>query len=358
MSDQPDDAQKTEEPTGKRLAKAKEKGQVATSREVNTWVILFGAAIMLGMMAPSLLTDLRIELKNYLALPYQVSFERGALGAYLSDSIINVLKILIWPFFMFVVLALATGFAQHGWVFSFEQMKPKLEKFSMIKGVKKWFGVKNLVEFLKGLIKIAIVAVLGIILIAPEADRLQLIPTLHISDVLGEIHELVMRLLIGSLAILFVIAAGDLIFQRMQHIKQLRMTKQEIKEEFKDAEGDPHVKAKLRQLRAEKARERMIQAIPQADVVVTNPTHYAIALSYVPEEMDSPMVVGKGQDIIAKRIRDIAEEHDVPIVENPPLARALYATVDINETVPEEHFKAVAEVISYVFNLKGRIMPK
>jgi len=357
MSDQPDDSQKTEEPTGKKLQKAKEKGQVATSREVNTWVILFGAAIMLGMMAPSLLRDLRIVLTLYIKTAEQVSFESGALGAYLSTSVYAVIKILSWPFFMFVVLALASGFAQHGMVFSAEQMKPKLSKFSLIQGVKKWFGVKNLVEFFKGILKIIIVAVLGIILIAPETERLNIIPTLPIADVLDEIHELVMRLLIGSLAILFVIAIADLIFQRMQHIKQLRMTKQEIKEEFKNAEGDPHVKAKLRQIRAEKARQRMIQAIPHADVVVTNPTHYAVALSYVPEEMDSPVVVGKGQDVVAKRIREIAEENNVPIVENPSLARALYAAVDIDDSVPQEHFKAVAEVISYVFNLKGKTMP-
>ncbi len=357
MSDQPDDSQKTEEPTSQKLAKAREKGQVATSREVNTWAILFGAAIMLGMMAPSIFTDLRIILLKFIEIPHQVSFDKGALGAYLSKIVFDIIKILIWPFGMFVILALASGLAQTGLIFSAEQMKPKLEKFSLIKGVKRWFGVKNMVEFFKGILKIVIVATIGIILLTPEAKRLEIIPTLYIGDVLNEIHELVMLVLIGSLAILFIIAIADLVFQRMQHIKQLKMTKQEIKDEFKNAEGDPHIKAKLRHIRAEKARQRMMQSIPNADVIVTNPTHFAIALSYVPEEMDAPVVVGKGQDIVAKRIRDIAEEHNIPIVENAPLARALYASVDIDDTVPQEHFKVVAEIISYVFNLKNRNMP-
>jgi flagellar biosynthetic protein FlhB len=143
----------------------------------------------------------------------------------------------------------------------------------------------------------------------------------------------------------------------MQHQKQLRMTKQEIKDEFKQAEGDPHIKGRLRQIRMDRARQRMMQAVPEADVVVTNPTHFAIALSYKPEDMEAPIVVAKGQDEIARKIREVAEENDITIVENKPLAQALFKTVEIGQDVPTEHYKAVAEIISYVWRIKGRVMP-
>jgi flagellar biosynthetic protein FlhB len=172
---------------------------------------------------------------------------------------------------------------------------------------------------------------------------------------LDELYALVMRLLTGMLVVLLVIAIADVVYQRMEHYKKMRMTKQEVKDEYRQSEGDPHVRARLRQLRAEKARQRMMQAVPQADVVITNPTHYAIALKYKPEEMDAPVCVAKGTDEVALRIREIAKEHDIVIYEAPPLARVLFDVVELDEMVPAEHYKAVAEVISYVFKLKGRM---
>jgi len=191
----------------------------------------------------------------------------------------------------------------------------------------------------------------------PEISRLDTLASMEAAELLYEIQILIIRVFIGILAILFVIAALDVVFQQYQHIKQLRMTKQEVKEEYKNTEGDPQVKGRLRQIRMQRSRERMMQAVPTADVVITNPTHFAVALSYKPETMEAPVLVAKGQDLIAQRIRSIAEENDIAIVENPPLARALHATVDLDQEVPAEHFEAVAQVISYVFNLKGRRMP-
>jgi flagellar biosynthetic protein FlhB len=178
---------------------------------------------------------------------------------------------------------------------------------------------------------------------------------LELVAVMSEIGDMTSRLLIGILVVLFVIAVIDLVYQRMEHYKKMRMTKQELKDEYKQSEGDPHVKAKLRQLRQEKARARMMQAVPTADVVITNPTHFSIALKYNPDEMDAPVLVAKGVDELAFRIREVAKEHKVAIVENPPLARVLFDKVDVDQAIPPEHYKAVAEVISYVFRLKGKL---
>ena len=179
---------------------------------------------------------------------------------------------------------------------------------------------------------------------------------MDVRQLLEEIQTLVVRLLIGAAAIMAVIAVADYIYQKYEHIKQLKMSRQEIRDEHKQSEGDPHVKARLRQIRHERARQRMMSAVPQADVVVTNPTHFAVALKYDTETMAAPVVVAKGVDNVAFRIREVADENDVPIVENPPLARALFGGVELDQQIPEEHYQAVAQIISYVYRLKGRRM--
>ena len=170
-----------------------------------------------------------------------------------------------------------------------------------------------------------------------------------------ELSSLVLRLMSGILVVLLVVAVIDLIYQRYEHYKKMRMTKQELKDEYKQTEGDPQVRAKLRQLRQEKARARMMQAVPEADVVITNPTHYSLALKYDPDERDAPVLVAKGIDEVAMRIREVAKEHDIPLFENKPLARVLYDTVELDEMIPPEHYQAVAEVISYIFKLRGEL---
>ena len=180
---------------------------------------------------------------------------------------------------------------------------------------------------------------------------------MELPQLLAVLNDVALQLLLVVVSIVAVIAGIDVVFQRYQHSKKLRMTKTELKDEYKQAEGDPLIKSKLRQIRTERARLRMMSAIPEADVVVTNPTHFAIALKYKPDEMDAPRCVAKGQDLVALRIREIAEENDIAIVENPPLAQALYASVEVDVEIPPEHYKAVVEVISYVWSLKGRLAP-
>jgi flagellar biosynthetic protein FlhB len=357
MSEQPDDSQKTEEPTGKRLRDARKKGQVASSREVNTWLLLFGFGALLAIGGSSILSDLTATISVFVRMPHLIPTSADGLGDVLGNLILDILAIMLIPFGLFVILALAGSLGQNGILFTADPMTPKLEKISLLKGMKRLFSAKSLVEFFKGMFKITLVGVVGFLVLLPERDRLDILPSLAMPDLLQEVLTLILKLLAVVLAIMLTITIADVVFQRYQHLKQLRMTKQEVKEEFKNAEGDPQIKARLRQLRNERARQRMMQAVPQADVVVTNPTHFAVALKYDPDAMEAPMLLAKGQDVLAHRIRDLAGELDIPVVENPPLARALYAGVEVGESIPPDHYEAVAKIISYVFGLKGRRMP-
>ncbi|MBP5857009.1 flagellar biosynthesis protein FlhB [Marivibrio halodurans] len=357
MSEQADESQKTEEPTSKRLRDARQKGQVAVSREINTWLLLFGFGALMAFGGPAIMSDIRLELTPFIAQAHMIDTSPGGIGHVLSGLLLDISLVMAIPMGLFVVLALAGSVGQNGLLFTSEPMKPKASKVSLLKGLQRMFSAKQMVEFAKGLLKIGIVGAVGLVLLLPERDRLDILPQLPIPELLDEILALMLRLLAAVLAIMLAIAIADVFFQRYQHRKQLRMTKQEVKEEYKNTEGDPQIKARLRQIRNERARQRMMQAVPRADVVVTNPTHFAVALSYKPEEMEAPVLIAKGQDVLAQRIRQVATENDIPVVENPPLARALYAGVEIDESVPPEHYEAVAKVISYVFNLKGRSMP-
>jgi flagellar biosynthetic protein FlhB len=216
------------------------------------------------------------------------------------------------------------------------------------------FSSRSLAEFVRGLMKIAVVASVALFLIVPEVAHLNKLIGMEMVQLLAETKALLAKLLIGVVAIVAAIATIDVIYQRMQHLREMRMSRQEIKEEFKETEGDPLIKGRLRQLRMERTRRRMMAQVPQSDVVVTNPTHYAVALKYDPATMAAPRMMAKGVDKVAQKIREIAREHGIPVVENPPLARGLHAAVDIDQEVTPEFYKAVAEVISYIFKLKRR----
>ncbi|MEL7028797.1 MAG: flagellar type III secretion system protein FlhB, partial [Pseudomonadota bacterium] len=247
-----------------------------------------------------------------------------------------------------VAAAVLGNIVQQMPVLSTEKMQPKLSKLSLIQGAKRLFGAQGLVNFLKGVFKLAIVSVILVAVLWPERDALAALVTLDLAMVLPFAKDLAVRMMACVLAAMTAIAALDYAYQRWEYMKRQRMTKQEVKDEFKQSEGDPAVKAKIRQVRQERSRQRMMAAVPEASVVVTNPTHYAVALKYEHGQAGAPVCLAKGVDSLALRIRETAEEHDVPIVENPPLARALYGSVEIEEEIPIEHYKAVAEVIGYV----------
>lgn len=357
MSDQTDDAQKTEEPTPKKISEARKRGNVARSMEINTWLMLFAGTIIVAMVAPTLMGKISSIALTFIERPHEYGMEIGNLPGLLTRTVSAVGLALVIPGAFLFVIALATGVVQNGLVFSPKALEPRLEKFSPLTGLKRYASWRQWIEFFKGLLKIGVIGTVAVLLLLPEFKRIDTLPTVDLADVLGLLHVLIVKLLLYVLAILSVVAFVDIVFQRMQHRKQLRMTKQEVKDEFKQAEGDPHVKGRLRQIRMDRARQRMMQAVPDADVVVTNPTHFAVALKYKQEEMEAPVLVAKGQDLIAQKIREVAEEHDIPIVENKPLAQALFKSVELDQEVPTEHYKAVAEVISYVWRLQGRYRP-
>jgi flagellar biosynthetic protein FlhB len=358
MSDDTDDAQKTEDPTPKKLSEGRKRGQVGTSREINTWLMLLVGVIVLGTMAPRFMADIRLLLLPYVESPHLFTVDPTATGQYLFATFRDVLIAIGIPLLLFVLIAIAAPIIQNGPVFSPKAIEPKPDKFSPVKGFKRIFSARQFMEFVKGIFKLSIVSTVGVLTVLPVLSALDIVPTFSIPDFLAGLHDLVLTMLIAVLAVLAVIALLDLLFQRQQHHKQMRMTKQEVKDEFKQSEGDPMIRQRLRQIRQDRARARMMQAVPDADVVITNPTHYAVALKYSSDDMQAPRLVAKGADLIAQKIREVAEEHDIAIVENPPLARALFASVDLDAEVPPEHYQAVAEVISYVWNLEGRRMPK
>lgn len=353
--DTQDQSQKTEEPTQKRLEDSRQKGQVASSREVNHWFMILGAAAVVMILAPDVMSGLRGLLLGFLEQPHLMPTNFGALHNMAAGLVADV-GIVMLPVVLFLVAAaLLSGLVQNGLIFSTEQLKPKFEKISPLKGVKRLFSSRSLTEFVKGVLKLVVVGAVVTALMIPEFARIEEVPTLPVSETLGLLYTLAVKVLVGVLAIISIIAVLDLLYQRMMHTKQMRMSRQEIKDELKQTEGDPMVRGRLRQIRRERAQKRMMAAVPSATAVVTNPTHFSVALKYELDDMAAPVVVAKGADHIALRIREIARENDVPVIENPPLARVLYAGVEIGEEIPEDHYKAVAEVISYVMKLKGKM---
>lgn len=350
-----DESQKTEDPTPKKLEEARKKGQVPLSREVNNWVMLLAGTLVVLAIGPPAMRNLTIHLRSYLEHAHALPGVPGGFSVVIGQSFTEILGILLLPLLLLLAAAFLGPFVQIGPLFSAETIKPDLSKISPMAGFKRLFSMRSLMEFAKGILKLGIVGFVGVLLLYPFFGVIDNTVGISIKAMLGDMSGMIFRLMAGILVVLFVVAVVDLIYQRYEHHKKMRMTKQELKDEYKQSEGDPHVKSKLRQLRQEKARARMMQAVPEADVVITNPTHFAIALKYDPDTMQAPIVVAKGVDDVALRIREIANDNDVTIVENKPLARVLFDTVDLDAPIPAEHYQAVAEVISYVFRLKGKI---
>ena len=353
--DQPDDAQKTEDPTPKRLEESRKKGQVAISREINNWMMLFAGTILVAGLAIPVFGDLSQLLKAYIEQASTLPGGIEGIALVLKTTYKEVLFTLLLPFAILILIAFLSPFVQVGPLFAPEAIKPDFSKVSPIKGFSRLFSMRSLMEFAKGILKLAMIGVVGVVILYPYFGQIEHFVGLPMPLLLQELRSLVIWLMIGVLIVLLIIAVIDLVYQRAEHTKKLRMTKQEVKDEYKQTEGDPHVKAKLRQLRAERARQRMMQAVPSADVVITNPTHYSIALKYDPNAMEAPKCVAKGVNEVALRIRELAKEHGIELYENKPLARSLYDVVEIDEFIPIEHYKAVAEIISYVFKKQGKL---
>lgn len=355
MSDEQDESSKTEDPTPKRLEESRRKGQVAMSRELNSWLMLFTATLLIMAMSGPIMRELMGLMRIYLEQAHVMPGVPGGFSIVLGDVFMDVMKILALPFLLLMIAAFLGPFLQIGPLFSTEVIKMDTSKISIVKGYSRLFSMRAIMEFLKGILKIALVGVVGTILIMPFFAGIEHMVGLPVPLMLDEMKILVIRMMAGTLIAFLMVAIADVVYQRMEYMKKLRMTKQELKDEYRQSEGDPMVKAKLRQLRAEKARQRMMANVPKADVVITNPTHFAVALQYDPDTMEAPLCLAKGVDDLALRIRTLAKESNVTVYQNPPLARVLYDTVEVDEAIPPEHYKAVAQVISFVFKQKGKL---
>ena len=351
MAGDSDASDKTEDPTQKRLDDAHEKGDVAKSQEVNTWFVIAGATLVLSSFSGSIGGGILMPLRNLVANSWMIRTDGAGLMALTQSLGYSLIAALGVPFLMFMLAAIAGNMIQHRLVWSAEQMKPKFSKVSPGAGFKRVFGKQAAANFLKGLFKVIALAVVMMAVLWPERYRLESMVRFDPSAIMGLTNSLTLQLMGAVVAMLAIVAIADYFFQYRQWFERQKMSLQEIKEEYKQSEGDPHIKGKIRQLRQQNMKKRMMAAVPKASVIITNPTHYAVALSYE-RGMAAPICVAKGIDSIALKIREIAGKHDIPIVENVALARALHATVEIDDEIPVEHYHAVAEIIGYVMGLK------
>jgi len=355
MADDQDKSQQTEQPTQKRLEQAREAGDTVKSAEVSAFVLLAGGTLAIAMFGRSVAVGLAELLSQFLQQPDQMAVDGAGLAS-LMRGVLFHLGMILAPF-MGVMLAAALGghVLQGRPGFNPEKLLPDFSKLSPMAGLSRIFGLDGVINLLKGVLKIAIVGVAIWTQLWPERGILEGILTQSPQAVVGDMNHLLFKVLVAALLALMVIAGLDYSLQYARFMRRNRMSRQEIKEEFRQNEGDPVIKARVRQIRQERARKRMMAAVPEATVVITNPTHYAVALKYESGKTPAPICVAKGVDALALRIRAVAEEHEIPVIENPPLARALHASVEVDDAIPAEHYKAVAQVIGYVLRLNGTL---
>ncbi len=354
MSDEaPEQSSKTEDPSQKKLEDAHKRGDVAKSQEVTTWFTLAGSGLMFVTMAPATAAVLATNLKGLIADADMYEVGSNAFGSIMWQLIGAILLVAVVPMLVIAAFATAGNLIQHRPLLSVDPIKPKFSKVSPLAGAKRLFSAEAMVNFVKGLIKLSVVSGVLWFVLAPEMDQMEVLITADVAVILQDFVDLGVKVFAAVIAVVTIMAIGDYVYQRNRWWEKQKMTLQEVRDEYKQMEGDPKVKGRIRALRQERGRKRMMAAVPQATVVITNPTHFAVALKY-DKSMAAPLCVAKGADAVAFRIRELARDNDVPIVENPPLARALFASVDVDEAIPAEHFKAVAQVIGFVMRLNQK----
>jgi len=356
MADETDNTEKTEDPSQKRLDDALKRGDVVKSQEVNTWFIFAGGTLVLMAFSGTMSGQISNTMRGLIANAHNINMDGPALPRLFEKIGVELIAALAIPFLILMLAALGANLIQHKLLWSVELLVPKLSKISPAAGFKRMFSAQALANFAKGMTKLVVVGTVLTVLMWPERGRIMALERIDPSAILPLARSLALKLLGTVVAMMAVVAMGDYLFQYRQWYDKQKMSLRELKEEFKQTEGDPAIKGKMKQIRHAKSRRRMMAAVPKATVVITNPTHYAIALQY-DRGMEAPVCLAKGVDAVALKIRKVAGEHSIPIVENPPLARALHATVEIDEPIPIEHYKAVAEVIGYVMRLR-RVVPR
>ncbi|MCP4579116.1 MAG: flagellar biosynthesis protein FlhB [Deltaproteobacteria bacterium] len=347
------DQEKTEKPTAKKLAKSREKGQVPKSPEVSSAFIILCATTVLLAAGPWMFSSLMELMQGVFQNLGTLNLQGDSVRTFLGEIFVRFLIIMAPIMISVVVVGIAANVVQVGFLFTMEPLTPKLSKFNPITGMKKFVSLRSLTELIKSVLKILYIGTIAWLVLRGELDSLPSLIHMSVGQIMGFIGVTCLKVMFYVALAMMVLAVIDFTYQRWQHNKDLMMTKQEIKDEQKQSEGDPKVKSRIRQVQREMAARRMMTAIPDADVVITNPTHLAIAIKYDSKEMFAPQIVAKGAGLVAERIKAIAGENDVPVVENKPLAQALFKNTEVDDFVPAELFRAVAEVLAYVYRLKG-----
>lgn len=353
--------EKTEEPTAKKLEDARKEGQVAKSKEIaNAFGILalfLTLKIYLGTLG---IRFIELFSAVYNQLPYVVKMYNGDLPVAALQTIVRGMMvqmiIIVAPIFLVgVVVAFICDVVQVKWKPTAKPLQPKFSKLNPVKGFGRIFSANSIMELVKSILKLSVIGYMVYSYLKGKVDQIFLLYGISLKQAIGLIGEIVVDLGIRIAAVYMIIALLDFAYQKWKFKEDMKMTKQEVKDEYKNQEGDPQVKGKQKQRMREASMRRMMQQLPEADVVITNPTHYAVAVKYDPDKYDAPYVLAKGENYLAQRIKDVAKEHDIEIVENKPLARMLYANVEIGELVPPELYQAVAEVLAFVYRLKGKV---
>jgi flagellar biosynthetic protein FlhB len=351
MAEGTDDASKTEEPTAKKLSDARAKGDVPKSGDISQLASLSGAFGVVVIAGGWLTRDMVQALTPFIAHAGTMDVE-GGIRAIAKTAVLAALPAVVLVMVVSGLLGAAANVGQSGFILSADKIKPDLKKLDLIKGLGRIFGPDGLVQFGKSALKFIVTGVIAWFVCKPHASEFANMVGMDVAAIIPLSMQLCVKLFWAVLIFLVVTAGFDWFWQRLRFNKRMRMSLQEVKDEMKQSEGDPHIKGKQKQIRMQRSRQRMMQAVPKATVVVMNPTHYAVALKYEQGENAAPVCVAKGVDDLALKIRAVAEEAGVYVLEDPPLARALYASVDVDEQIPADHFEAVAKVIGFVMNNK------
>ncbi len=348
-----DRSARTEPPTPRRRQQARERGQVARSADLNGTLILLGFVLFFKFYLPKLISDL--SLLFYLSWDnFPKNIAPNSVYTYTIRLLLYIIKMLGPILLVGIGLGVSVNVLQVGVLFSGYPLIPRLDRLNPVEGFKRLFSTKTLIQTVVNVFKVLVVVWIVYATLKDNFPSLVLFVNTPLLDALVGWLDLIFKVAVRIILFLFVLAVLDYAYNRWEYERSLMMTKEELKEELKQMEGDPQIKARIRRVQRELARQRMMKEVEKADVVITNPTHIAVALRYNPEKDSAPIVVAKGMRLLAERIREIAIAHDVPIVENPPLARVLYRTVEVGEPVPEKLYRAVAEILAYVYRLKGK----
>jgi flagellar biosynthesis protein FlhB len=356
------DQEKTEAATPRRLEEARKKGQVPRSRELNVLASLLVSGFALLVLGPMMIASIRKLLVRGLSFDHNLAYDTFAMSEELWSAAIATM-LLLAPFFLLMwAVSLLSPLALGGWLFSGDMAMPKFSRIDPASGLARMFSVKSLMELGKAIAKFLLVAVVVVTILNNILEDIIRLPLLEIEVSLDHMASLLIKSFLGFSIVLLIVVFIDVPYQIWDHQKQVRMTKQEIREEMKDTEGRPEVKMAIRAKQQEIAQRRMMEEVPKADVIITNPTHYAVALKYDQNGGGAPIVIAKGKDLIAAKIREIAKENKIVIFSAPPLARALYRSTDLNQQIPENLFVAVAQVLAYIFQLRqaahsSRVIP-